>query len=307
MPHEVETMMYSLAEGIPWHRIGTPVPEAVDSEEALVKAGLAWAVVQEPVYVGNRRVEGWVANVRATDGAVLGIVTEKYRVVQNVEAFRFMDALLGEGVRYTTAGSLRGGRRIFLTALLPDDVKILGDEVAPYVVLTNSHDGSHGVRVCMTPIRVVCWNTLNLALAEARRSWVTIHTGNLMERLQEAAATLGLARRYLKALDEAADRLANRSIDLEEYVAKLLPIPEDATEKGRKAIEERRAKILTMAEVENLKPFRGTAWALVNAVADFAAHAPPARMTPTVWERRAEQIIDGHPLLDAAYRLVSTN
>jgi len=326
MPHEVETMMYSVAEGLPWHGLGTPVPEAVDSEEALVRAGLAWAVEQLAIYVPQKRrdvempvepmpegvsymvhVDGWVANVRATDGRVLGVVSDKYRVVQNVEAFRFADQLLGEGVRYTTAGSLRGGQRIFLCAVLPDDVQLLGDRIAPYLVLTNSHDGSHGVRVCITPVRVVCMNTLNIALANAKRSWSTVHVGDLQGRVREAAETLGLARKYLWTLKREAAELAEKRISLEEYVAKLLPVPDDATERMKKTIEDRRADILTLAQVENLKPFAGTAWQFLNAVADYADHAPPSRKTLTFAERRAEQVIDGHPLLDAAYRLVSAN
>lgn len=155
MPHEVETMMYSVAEGPPWHGLGAPVAEAVDSEEALVKAGLAWAVEQVPLYLNRSpnayealfvEVPGWVANVRVTDGRALGMVSDKCRVVQNVEAFRFADQLLGEGVRYTTEGSLRGGQRIFPCAVLPDDVQLRGDRIAPHLVLTNSRDGSHGVR-----------------------------------------------------------------------------------------------------------------------------------------------------------------
>src|SRR5690554_6256354 len=101
MPHEVESMMYWLREGVPWHGLGTPVEDAPDSEAALVKAGLLWAVNQLPLHILRDgqpvEVPGWVANVRSTDGAVLGVVTNSYKPVQNREAFAFVDALLGEG------------------------------------------------------------------------------------------------------------------------------------------------------------------------------------------------------------------
>lgn len=96
----------------PWHGLGTIVMEAPASAEALRLAGLDWKVVQEPVYTGNHElVKGYKANVRSTDRRVLGVVSERYKVVQNVEAFSFTDELLGSGVRYETAGSLRRAGR----------------------------------------------------------------------------------------------------------------------------------------------------------------------------------------------------
>ena len=310
MPHEVESMAYWRAEGIPWHGLGTPVEDAMDSEEALVRAGLLWAVDQRPIYTldpatGDAvEIQGWRANVRSTDGAVLGVVSDAYRPVQNREAFAFVDALLGEGVRYTTAGSLRGGRRIFLCAILPDEFRLNGDETTPYVVFTNSHDGTAGVRVAVTPVRVVCMNTLNLALRSAQRSWSTRHVGNIQARLDEAARTLGLVRRYLRELEEEADRLANTRISLEEYVARLLPIPDDATPAMKQNVVLKRADLLSRALVDDLIPYHNTAWQLINAVADHVAHSKPQRVTPVTLERRAEAVIDGHPLLDRAYALV---
>ena len=92
----------------PWHGLGTVVKEAPDSGEALRLAGLDWEVIQSPIFTNHGKVEGWKANVRSTDRQVLGVVTDRYRVVQNTEAFAFTDALLGEGVQYETAGSKEG-------------------------------------------------------------------------------------------------------------------------------------------------------------------------------------------------------
>ena len=109
--------------------------------------------------------------IRSTDGSVLGIVSDRYKVVQNEDAFRFTDELLGEGVTYETAGSLQYGRKVWMLARMPQRYIIAGDEIEPYLVIMNSHDGSSGVKVAMTPIRVVCQNTLNLALNSANRIW----------------------------------------------------------------------------------------------------------------------------------------
>lgn len=113
MAANVESMFY--VRETPWHGLGTKVQEAPTSKDALILAGLDWHVVQEPVYTGqNELVQGYKANVRDSDRKVLGVVTDRYKIVQNEEAFSFTDALLGEGVRYETAGSLQGGKSVWL-------------------------------------------------------------------------------------------------------------------------------------------------------------------------------------------------
>lgn len=115
----VETM-FSVREK-PWHGLGQIVAYAPDSETALELAGLDWNVIQKDIRTADdaAAIAGFKANVRDADGSVLGIVTDRYKVVQNREAFAFTDALLGEGVRYETAGSLQGGRRTWMLARLP--------------------------------------------------------------------------------------------------------------------------------------------------------------------------------------------
>ena len=155
--------------------------------------GLDWQVESRNIYSGTgAMIPGYRANVRSTDDAVLGVVSDRYRIVQNEEAFQFTDDLLGEGVTYETAGSLQGGKKVWMLARLPRKYLIAGDQVEPYLVIFNSHDGSSGVKVAMTPIRVVCQNTLNLALNTAKRSWTARHTENVLLRVQDARETLQL-------------------------------------------------------------------------------------------------------------------
>lgn len=131
----------------PWHGLGTRVNEALNSKEALIAAGLNWNVVQEPIYTEiEELVEGYKANIRDVDRKVLGVVTDRYKIVQNQEAFAFTDELLGEGVRYETAGSLQGGRRVWLLAHLPQEYIISGERISPYLVFFNSHDGTVQLR-----------------------------------------------------------------------------------------------------------------------------------------------------------------
>ena len=161
MAANVETMFSTIEK--PWHGLGTIVAEAPTSQNALQLAGLDWKVIQSPVYSTYGVIEGFKANIRDKDGAILGVVSDRYKVIQNKEAFAFTDALLGAGVRFETAGSLQGGKKIWLLARLPREYIIAGERISPYLVFSNTHDGSGAVRVAITPIRVVCNNTLNLA------------------------------------------------------------------------------------------------------------------------------------------------
>jgi len=131
-------------------------------------------------------IPSFKANTRDTDNQVLGVVTNRYKIVQNHEAFAFTDDLLGKGVRYETTGSLQNGRKVWLLAKLPENYIISGYRISPYLVFSNSHDGNGSIKVAMTPIRIVCQDTLNLALNNAKRIWTTIHTGDIISKLDEA-------------------------------------------------------------------------------------------------------------------------
>ena len=141
-----------LRQADPWHGMGVRVEEALTSEEALRISGLDWSVRQAPVYYGKGRAltEEYRANLHDDTGDLLGIVSDQYQIVQNAEAFAFTDELLGEGVRYETAGSLFGGRKTWLLARL-EQVTILGDQVDPYLLFSNGHDGYNAVKVAITP------------------------------------------------------------------------------------------------------------------------------------------------------------
>ncbi len=189
MAANVETMFYTREK--PWHGLGTRVEEAPNSKEALILAGLNWNVYQSPIWTEKETmIPGYKANIRDADDKVLGVVTDRYKVIQNSEAFSFTDDLLGDGVTFETAGSLQEGRRTWILAKMPQRFIIAGDEITPYLVFMNSHDGSGAVKVAMTPIRVVCQNTLNLALRDAKRSWSTHHTGKIETKMQQAKQTL---------------------------------------------------------------------------------------------------------------------
>lgn len=246
MSANVETMFYVGREK-PWHGLGVSVEQAPSSKEALKLAGLDWKVLQEPIYTDNGiEIKGYKANVRDRDDTVLGVVTDRYKVVQNDEAFAFTDALLGEGVRYETAGSLQEGRKVWMLARLPREYMISGERISPYLVFSNTHDGSGAVKVAITPIRVVCNNTLNLALDTAERTFSMIHTGDIGEKLEEAKSVLLRAEKYMDKLGAEFDRLRKIKLtdgQVEEYIEMLIPHDENASEQQNRNIKRLRTDI----------------------------------------------------------------
>ena len=307
MVANVETMFYTREK--PWHGLGTMVAEAPNSKDALRLAGLNWKVLQEPVYTENKElIQGYKANVRDTDRKVLGVVTDRYKVIQNEEAFAFTDTLLGEGVRYETAGSLQEGRRVWMLARLPREFIIGGERISPYMVFSNTHDGSGAVKTALTPIRVVCNNTLNLALRTAKRSWSMIHTGDISGKIEEAKNTLLLADEYMTALGQEFENL--RKIKLSEkqvldYIKILLPMEENYSLLQKRGVEKLRADMkMRYFDAPDLKDVGNNGYRFVNAVSDFATHSTPRRKTANYKENIFARTADGNPMIDRAYQLV---
>jgi phage/plasmid-like protein (TIGR03299 family) len=302
----VETM-FSVRE-VPWHGLSRILNEPPTSEEAIKQAGLDWEVIPEEIYVQGRKVPNYWANVRSDNGKVLGIVSNRYKIIQNKEAFVFTDSLIGEGLKYETAGSLKEGKQIWLLGRLPE-IKLIDDVTIPYIVFTNSHDGKSPVKVALTPVRVVCNNTLNLALKTAQRSWSVIHRGDIQGRLEEARRTLELTDIYLKNLQKTAENMVNISLkekDIEEIINTILPTKNDMSEKAKENVIRLRNDILYRYDkAPDLQKFKGTAWGFLNAVADHVTHKEPLRKSKTFKERHFVNIINGAELLDQTYELLA--
>ncbi|MCL2775856.1 MAG: DUF932 domain-containing protein [Oscillospiraceae bacterium] len=307
MPANVETMFY--VRQTPWHGLGVKVAEALSSEEALTVSGLDWTVTQQPIYTeSGTLIPNYRANVRETDNQILGVVSDRYQVVQNYEAFAFTDELLGMDVKYETAGSFQNGRRVWLLAKLPEKYIIAGEKIEPYLVFSNSHDGSTAITVAMTPVRVVCMNTLNLALREAKRTWAARHVGNIQGKLHEAQETLNLAHDYMTELGKEFDTL-NR-IKLSEtkvvnFISELIPAPEIATDIQLKNVKQQRNDIITRYfEAPDLKLLDKNAYRFINAVSDYATHSTPIRNTANYRENLFMKTLEGHPIIDKAHSLI---
>ena len=307
MAANVESMFYTREK--PWHGLGVRVEEAPASADALRMAGLDWEVLQEAIYTNaGDKISGYKANVRSTDRKVLGVVTDRYKVIQNAEAFEFTDSLLGSGVRYETAGSLSDGKKVWLLARLPREYIIGGERISPYLVFSNTHDGSGAVRVAVTPIRVVCNNTLNLALDSAKRSWSMVHTGDIKGKIQEAKDTLFMAEEYMDNLGKEFERLRKIQMSdeqVKDFIELLLPLEKNATLTQLRNIKKLREDMASRYfDAPDLQHVGNNAYRFVNAVSDFATHADPLRRTANYNENLFARTVDGNPLIDRAYQMV---
>lgn len=303
----VETM-FSVRQ-TPWHGLGTIIEEAPTSDDALRLAGLDWKVIQSDVICkdNNEIIPGFKVNIRDTDKKVLGMVTDKYKIVQNTEAFAFTDALLGEGVRYETAGSLASGRRVWMLARL-EGTKITDEAIDPYLVFTNSHDGTGAVRVAITPVRVVCQNTLNFALSTAQRQWSCAHKGDIQSKMEDARNTLMNAQTYMGALEEEFGELKLKSLSddqVKAYIEMLLPFESGDSDRKILNIKSLRDELMyRYKEAPDLRILEKSAYRFVNAVSDFATHREPGRRTRNYQENMFMKTIDGNALIDMAYKMV---
>lgn len=295
--------MFSGSGITPWHGLGTVVAGAPTSEDAIRLAKLDWDVIQYPVYANNSRVENYFANMRSDTNTALGIVKGRYKVVQNVEAFDFVDEIVGNGeveVHYETAGSLFNGKRIFLLCNLPEQT-LVGDKVRNYLFFTNSHDGSSSLTAGITNVRVVCNNTLQMAIKGAPRIWRCRHTESIKEKQAQAQRSLGLATKYLGSLNEVAEGMATKLVNERAFFEHLFKAS-NLSEKASAEVFE------TVHDLYHIKPdlqnFKGTAWGLYNAVADYVSNGEPMRKTKTYEERKLADWFDGYKLLNTAQSIL---
>lgn len=302
--------MFSVRQ-VPWHGLGKILEEAPDSVAAIKQAGLDWTLDKTPIHLPNGRViPDYFANVRSDTQESLGIVTGRYSIVQNREAFAFTDALVGSGdVVYETAGSLRNGRTVWMLARVrsAEDFNLLGDEMETFLCFTNTHDGTGSVRVMVTPVRVVCQNTLNLAIKQAKRAWSTTHVGDIQAKFKEAERTLKQTHEYLGGLQQVAEQAVQIRITATRYaeiMEELLPLKGDESARQKATIETKRNGILECLRAPDITKYAGTGFALINAVSDYVSHTEPMRNTATFQENRFADAISGSTLLDSVTSLV---
>lgn len=285
----------------PWHKLGVALVSPATTREALEGSGLDFTVVKMPLCdlvkpdnpadVSDR----W-ATVRTDTGDVLGVVGEAYEPIQNRDAFGFFDRLVGaDQAIYETAGAIGKGERIWILAKLPGYIRVRGkDIVSKYLLLSNSHDGSSLVQMKLTPIRVVCNNTLTAALKGAGEINIA-HTTNAAEDAEQALSLLGLSNSLYEQLGVIFNRMALKKItdaQLLGYVTALVPDNEENQDTTN--VKDIREAILDLHENgQGADLSRGTLWGAFNCVAEFTDHAMekiPTNRLGSIWTGRGEQL-----------------
>jgi len=274
-----------------WHNLGTVFQEEVSTSEMLELAHLQnWNVRLEEVPLPKGFVSDktnyFVARTNPFESKqtdVLGVVGERYRVLQNEDLFEFGDALLDGGGRWETAGSIKGGRQVFGSLALERDIVLdesgVSDTINSYLLVNTSHDGSIAIQASVTPVRVVCANTLNLALGSGvgrnrstKQSFKIRHTQTASGKVQAAREALGLANAYLDEFSKMANDLIQREITQDKFV-EIIKSAYPAPEEGSKQIAFTKwaNKIEAIEEIyvgDTNHMIAGTAWGALNAMTE---------------------------------------
>ena len=297
-----------MSRTIPWNQLGTDIIGVKSVDEALDVSGLNFTVAKNPIFDSNGNlIDGWFANTNTSDGNVLGIVKKNYQIVNNNEAFDFVDSLINEGAEFERAGQFHHGRATWVLAKLPGR-QILQEDYNPFTLFINSFDGTGAIKVAMIPIRIACSNAINMALKKANRIWSTRHIGNIQGKLEEARMTLGLADEYLIALNEEANRLATKKmsdIEFTSIVNDILPVNASDSERRIKNIEDIKSAIYSCLQAPDLANFNGSAWKYLQATTDAIDHLNPARETQNFAENKWFKIANGHDLVDQFYNRIA--
>jgi phage/plasmid-like protein (TIGR03299 family) len=291
-----------------WHNLGQLTDRQLTAQEALREARLDWEVEQVPVY---HQADGDLLEVpdqylvrRKDNNRPLSIMTKRYQVIQNHETFAFADEIIGSGQAvWDTAGSINGGRVVFMQVELEGHLFLKSnpdDKTVKKVLFINSHDGSKALMGMITPVRVVCQNTLNAALGDKSNQFKVYHRKNFQAKKDEAAKILGLASAFYDDLQVVMDTLAEQEVTktyVEGFVGALMP---SSKEEVATRTENRRGAITNL--FANGKGNNGrTKWDLFNAVTEYVDHHSVGRITETKLEKSdALANIDGEARFERA-------
>jgi phage/plasmid-like protein (TIGR03299 family) len=293
----------------PWHGLGyqnlplrprwnvTLVPMQAAEGKRRIPIPSRFAVVREDLWLD-----------RQAECPVLGVVGTNYKPLQNDEAFTFFDEVVGrKAAMFHTTGVLGEGRRVWILAKMPDDIHVVGDDIAQkYLLLSNSHDGTSAVQVKFTPIRVVCQNTLTIALQRGSSVRVS-HTKNVVPRLQNTESMLGIINAGFDEIERHFKAMAKVTVNsdrLTEYLLNVFPKPEGNNERLLTAAAKSRSEceyLFSHGIGHREKGVNGTLWAAYNGITQYVDH----KNTKQSNEKRLETIWfgDGYAVKARAYEV----
>ena len=271
-----------------WHAIGKDVTECKDMEQVLRKSGLDYDVYKEPVGVQDDKdrfeaVPNRFVTMRDTDRHMYDVVSDKFEVVQNRQAFDFVN-YMGDELQYEKAGETANGM-VYVIGKLPK-VNILGDSFEPHVLFRNGFTGKVKITAAICPLRVVCQNQFNFAFKDTENTVTVRHVQNAERKLEEAREVLKMSADYMQEITRMAEQYVGVKLTPEQLGRVLEDLfPSDKTGEmnayKRNRLEVAREQFKKAYNADDNGNFRGTGWGVINAYTDYITHREPTGNTET--------------------------
>lgn len=282
-----------------WERVGTDVVGCNNMEQVLKASGLDYKVEKQPIYLGEDKsilVPNRFATVNS-QGKIYDVVSDKFEVIQNLDAFDFVNYMSDE-IRFEKAGETAGGM-VYVIAALPE-VNILGDAFTPHVIFRNGFSGKFKITAAICPLRIVCQNQFNVAFREAENTVTIRHVANANAKLEEAREVLKTSADFMGTLNACAETLAGTKLTpwmVERVLDRLFPIEglEEMNAFKRNRLVTSREALAAAYNHDDNQNFKGTAWGMVNAYTDFITHQAPSGQVHTRDEGKFMKVTFGTP------------
>jgi phage/plasmid-like protein (TIGR03299 family) len=271
-----------------WHGLGQIVQEAMTAEQAIKLANMDYDVQKCNIHgsitlpdggIMYQNIDGRVGTYRTDTKEMLGIVSDRYEIVQNRDAFGFFDAIIDSGEAiFETAGVIGKGEKIFLTAKLPKDLLVNGEPCEKYIILTNSHDASSSLIAGFTTVRIVCNNTLQAAMRDLSNKVTIQHKGNAKSKIAEAYKVMGIASRYMQEVEEVFNKMSEVKIDSEQLRKYVIDVMKPEYHKDQPS-EEMSTRLINQVDsiilfanthhTQQTSAAKDTVWGAYNAISGY--------------------------------------
>ena len=298
------TEKMSIMMKTPWAGLGKNCVGAKKLDEVLSITNLGFTAQKQPMFLADgTEIKSKVANVRSDNGTILGIVSPNYSIIQNKEAFEFLDSLVDDGMEFVSGGASSDGASGWIMGKL-DGYKLFDEDITPYLMFKNSFDGTSGIKVNVCMLRQVCSNGLTYVIPNKEFSWNIRHTKNANNRFEEAKKTLINVGKYQSAFIEEMDKLSQIKLtSIKDFTNFLLPDPVGASvsNKTLASLAEQRLIIENLYNTKtDILKYQMTAYGAYLAITDYVSHATPQRFTKNWEEKRMFSVVDGHKLVNRA-------
>jgi phage/plasmid-like protein (TIGR03299 family) len=288
-----------------WHAIGKDVSECKDMEQVLRKSGLDYEVYKEPVGVQDDKdrfeiVSNRYVTMRNTDRHMYDVVSDKFEIIQNRQAFDFVN-YMGDELQFEKAGETANGM-VYVIGKLPE-INVLGDKFVPHVLFRNGFTGKIKITAAICPLRIVCQNQFNFAFKNTQNAIMVRHVQNAESKLEEAREVLKMSADYMQEITKMAEQYVGIKLTEEQFEKVMEDMfPTDKTGEmnayKRNRLETARAAFKKAYFADDNGNFRGTGWGVINAYTDFITHREPTGNTETKDEGKFMTVTFGAGLMN---------